>query len=224
MAASFYIKNGGDRAHIAGLIPYIRDSKGSLRVWFYYPEVASEGDFDQIYQDFFHTILVKGDREERILYSYIELFSAIKYFVLLNANYCGQDLKMDYYWDVSRRKKMQKSSDLDISRRQMSVRGRLSTVSESKELMKKHIERLARTIKVMNKCNEIERLFGCWSSSLLASTIDLPITPDNLKVVALGRQGFLPEIYEPMLRGFVQWIGAARVNSDSVSAVLPDFI
>ncbi len=217
IAVNLWMLEGGDRSQIENLIPFIRDGdRDTHRVSFYYPEKATENHFDEFFDDILHTVLVKGDSKERILYSYIELFSAIKYLVLLRDDYSGPERKIEYSWDVINRKKINKSLDFSISRKQILEMMAPHTIPL--ESMRIHLHKLYRTTVIMQKCAELERSFEKCSNDVLKLFVELPITLNYLHVFALGRKGFLIEIYNQMLRGFVLWVGSARLSTDAMPA------
>jgi hypothetical protein len=213
MAVNLYMFEAGDRTRIEHLIPFIRDGKGTHRVSFYYPNMQGEKDFGQVLDKIFHSILVRGDRKERTLYSYIQLFDAIKCLILLDDSYAGPDIKIEYSWDVLNRKKINQSLNFSISRPQLLEMMAPHAIPE--DSMRKHLSRLYYTIQILQKCRELECSFEKCSNKVLEHFPELPITANNLHVFALGSGGFLLEIYKQMLHGFVLWADPARVVDDA---------
>jgi len=214
IAVNFWMLEVGDRSQIAHLIPCIRGGRDSHRVSFCYLE-KTEDDLPEVFDEVVHRVLVKGDHKNAILYSLIELFSAVKYLVLLNDDYKGPDIKKEYSWDVLHRKKISQSFDFSISRdKLLEMMEPILVVPES---MQRHLRILLHTAEVVQICRELEQSFKkC--AGVVSGFVDLPISQNNLHAFALGREGFLVLIFDQMLAGFVRWVDPATINNDPTSA------
>jgi hypothetical protein len=102
-AMHYYILTGGDRQYIEHLIPFVKQQKEVNCVGFYYTE--NEIIFNRP-RGIYHTILLIGDSCDNSLIAYIELFSGIKYIVLLNENYKGVGVEKLYCFDVINQKQI----------------------------------------------------------------------------------------------------------------------
>jgi hypothetical protein len=113
-AIDFYLYAGGDPQYVGQSIPYVVHGNGRDRTTFYYPDtdVLTDRDADQI----LHAVIAQGDPDERILYSYIEFFSGVRYITLLNDNYAGEKFTKSYFFDVLRNIEVNKEFSLNISR------------------------------------------------------------------------------------------------------------
>ena len=82
MAINFYMYHEGERDLIAHLIPYIKDGCENQYVGYYYPNdlIAASNSSDS----FIHTLYIQGNPKEKILYGYIELYSAFRLIILLS--------------------------------------------------------------------------------------------------------------------------------------------
>jgi hypothetical protein len=201
----------GDRSQIVHLIPFVRDGKGTHPVSFYYPVGASENNSDEVFDEITHRVLIKANRKERILYAYVEFFSAIRYLVLISDNYSGPDREIEHSWDVLACKKLNQGGDIiSLSREQL-----LTAIGPPHvipmERMQAQLNRLLRTAPIALRCSDLERSFEKCAKEVLKLVPALPITSNNLHVFALGRAGFLIEIYDHMLRGFILWADPALV-------------
>ena len=115
-AVNYYILNGGNRNNILHLIPYIKQQQEMDVVNFCYnPKVYIPKDEGQV----LHSIILIGNSKERILYSYIELFNAYKYIVLMNDDYRGEDIQSIYCYDVINATKLEKTVHCNFSRVQL---------------------------------------------------------------------------------------------------------
>ena len=66
-----------------------------------------------------HSLLIKGDTENKCLYGLIQLFSSWQFLILLNDNYQGKELSKSYVFDVLARTEIEDSLDLKMSRQEI---------------------------------------------------------------------------------------------------------
>ncbi|HAT3729542.1 TPA: HNH endonuclease [Serratia marcescens] len=50
----------------------------------------------------YHSLIIHGNKSEKLLYCYVELFSTFQYIALLNDNYSGDDVYIDYFYSLSK--------------------------------------------------------------------------------------------------------------------------
>jgi hypothetical protein len=95
-ATNYFIYCKGDPAQIKHLIPYIKGEEQREVVWMHYQ--------DNLYElkpeESSHIIHLVGNKQEGILYCYVDYFNTHKYLVLLNDNYQGRDIKQTYFFDL----------------------------------------------------------------------------------------------------------------------------
>jgi len=95
-ATNFFIYNKGEASQINHLIPYIKGEEDKEVVWMHYQDDLYELNPDESS----HILHLVGNREQRILYCYVDYFNTYKYLVLLNDNYNGLDIKRTYFFDL----------------------------------------------------------------------------------------------------------------------------
>lgn len=115
-AINFYIYNGGDRNEIKHLFEYLDGNKDKNTVWFHYPD---KDIYNYKEEQITHIITVKGNKIEKILYAYIELFNSHCYIVKLNENYSGEDLNLDYIFNIHSHKVIDESINLNLKRNEL---------------------------------------------------------------------------------------------------------
>ncbi len=115
MAMNFYIYRGGNRDYIAHLIPYLINGGNYDYAWYFYSEDETPADNLKGGQ-ITHSLFVRGNQKEKILYSFIEFFSTFKFIVLLNDEYTGEDFCTRYSFDVLERVEVEREINLNISR------------------------------------------------------------------------------------------------------------
>ncbi|NEQ20706.1 MAG: HNH endonuclease [Microcoleus sp. SIO2G3] len=119
MAMNFYIFRGGNRDYIAHLIPYIRSGGKYDYAWHFYPE--DENLPDNLKDGkIIHSLFIKGNPKEKVLYSFIEFFSTFRFLVLLCDEYTGKEFQSTYSFDLLERVEIERNLHLDISKDEIS--------------------------------------------------------------------------------------------------------
>ena len=113
-AVNFYILKGGIRDYIFHLIPYIKEGVGETPLWYYYPD---ENIIPKDKKQVLHSLIVKGNKQDKILYSYIEFFNVYKFIVILNNNYEGRNIEFSYFYDILNQEEINKNYRIDISKK-----------------------------------------------------------------------------------------------------------
>lgn len=96
-AINFFIYNGGDRKYIKHLLPYLENKEKADVVWMHYP---SDMIYKPIGDEVTHVIKVVGDKDQRVLYAYVELFNLHNFIIRLNQEYDGPSIDFNYVFDV----------------------------------------------------------------------------------------------------------------------------
>lgn len=94
---NFFLLNGGDRKYIRHLLPYLENKEKADIAWMHYPDkhiYVPQND------EVKHVLKIVGDKDQRILYCYVELFNLHCFIVRLNENYEGESIDIDYIFDV----------------------------------------------------------------------------------------------------------------------------
>lgn len=116
MAVNLYMLKDGSRKYIKHLIPYILGNEESNCVQYYYdnPNIISKTNNEVL-----HSIIINGNKEEKLLSAYIELFNFYKFVVLFNDKYDGNNINISYYFDVLQRKEIIKSNEYNLSKHEI---------------------------------------------------------------------------------------------------------
>jgi hypothetical protein len=138
MAINFYMYHGRKRDLIAHLIPYIQVGCENQYVNYYYPdELIAKSNLNDA---FIHTLFIKGDPQEKVLYGYIELYNAFRLIVLLSDSYDKDFFQEVYSFDVLSRKEVDREININLSREEI-----LNLVNNSEP----PVEKIASAIKVL---------------------------------------------------------------------------
>lgn len=115
-AVNFYIHKGGSPKNIRHLIPYIKGDTDYNVVSFMYlnePPILTNSS------ELLHSIILRGDEKEKILFAYIELFDFYKAIALLNDNYEDKNVEYRYFFDVLSRKEIIRDYKLPLTRKML---------------------------------------------------------------------------------------------------------
>jgi hypothetical protein len=118
MAIGFYLHQDGKRDTIAHLIPYIKDGQNCNCVWFFYPNDSTTA-LNEENLTVFHTLYVKGDPSEGILFAHIDFFSTFKFLVLLSDHYDDRPFQSTYTFDLIKGEIVPQEMKIAITRQKL---------------------------------------------------------------------------------------------------------
>lgn len=96
-AINFFLINGGERHFIHHLIPVLKGEKPCKDVWYFYTsEIPALNNFE-----IFHRLYLVGNPDEKFLYCYIDFFGGISFIALLNIEYNGVPISINYKYNLS---------------------------------------------------------------------------------------------------------------------------
>lgn len=100
IAVNFYIYKGGNIDEIDNIIPYIKGKENDKikRIFHHYGFLHNSLNVDDT--KLYHLIKVIGNSDEKVLYSYIELFGTFKFIIKLNSNYTGHSFDNQYFYNL----------------------------------------------------------------------------------------------------------------------------
>ena len=100
IAVNFYIYNGGNIDEICNILPFIKGEENyrCKRIFHHYGFNHDSLKVDDT--KLYHFIKVIGNSDEKVLYSYIELFGTFKFIINLNSNYTGQSFDNQYFYNL----------------------------------------------------------------------------------------------------------------------------
>ncbi|MGS0825481.1 HNH endonuclease [Shewanella sp. 0m-8] len=106
IAAGYATLKGVSRENLVGIIDFDNCKiKDSIELAPYLPPTNEESLLEENISsssDYpFHTLALYGNKEERLLYCYIELFSTFQYFIILNDNYDGEEVYYNYFHSLT---------------------------------------------------------------------------------------------------------------------------
>lgn len=114
IAISYYLYKTQIISDVKEIIEEIKSEKeiSNKIVHFYFPEnwqtQYSETEVS-------HTILIKSNREKKLLYAFIDLFSTASFIVNLTTNYNGPDVSFCYCYDLVNKKSIEKNIDVSYN-------------------------------------------------------------------------------------------------------------
>jgi hypothetical protein len=96
------------------LLDFVNGKRSDTPVFLYHPshyQVCQTGEVE-----FSHVLHIKSDRDERVLYCYLELFNFEKYLCVLDFEYDGIDVDITYCYDLLKGVEFQKPIAVKITR------------------------------------------------------------------------------------------------------------
>ena len=113
-AVNFYLYKGGLSQNIRHLILYLQvgTEVSPLVNYLYLDEVPILTSSEEV----LHSIIIRGDSTEKILFAYIELFDFCKVVVMLNDNYEGESIEYSYFFDIVSRTEVSHEYKLPLSK------------------------------------------------------------------------------------------------------------
>jgi hypothetical protein len=113
-AINFYLFSNGKLDDVKHLIPYIKrkEDRKDIVLW----SILSDDPIECDASDISHNIIIVGDRNEEILFCYIEFFGVYRVIVVLNNQYKGAAFKVSYFFDVILRQEIKRNWSLSLSR------------------------------------------------------------------------------------------------------------
>ncbi|RZJ58587.1 MAG: hypothetical protein EOO55_00025 [Hymenobacter sp.] len=111
IALNFYLHNGGQTHYVQHVIQQVKEGFPLPSISkFYYPTVCSIHELAP--QEVSHVVELVGNPEWGVLYCYIELFNVHNVLVLLNDQYAGEPINVQYCYDLLLRTPFKKEVSL----------------------------------------------------------------------------------------------------------------
>lgn len=92
---NLYIYKTADYHNCQPIIQFLRDEVENRFSWFLDLNISKEVHNNAPY----HTIIIKGEKRNKLLYAYFEMFGEVGFLVLLNGGYTGEDQQINYTYD-----------------------------------------------------------------------------------------------------------------------------
>jgi hypothetical protein len=149
IAVGYFLDKNGEQKYIDHAIDVLKGNVIDNRLTrFYYSNLYKpELKNDEVN----HFIYLKGDKEKRILYCYIELFSTHKMLLFLNSEYDGIDIEGQYCIDLISKKKITKDFKMNLLREHYEDLPKISIDTEAE-----HGRAYNRLLKIIEK-NALKR-------------------------------------------------------------------
>lgn len=154
-AANYFMFVRNEVKHIKHVLPYLKgEVKAHYSVHYRTNIQAYELKDDEV----LHVLHLVGDSSKRILYCYVEFFSAYPFISLLSTQYAGESFSSTYCYDVLRNVEVTKAVHVNIDMERLS-----SSYMLTKEDSKAFDLKLSRVVAIGNKIHvnkEIRKIFN----------------------------------------------------------------
>lgn len=115
-AVNYYILHQNEKSNVEHLFDYLKGKNETKIVNHFNSE---EEFYNQDSEEIVHLIHLYGSKSSKLLYCYVEFFSAFSFLVLLNDNYNGEDLKSTYCYDILNGKEITKDFKVTLDKNQI---------------------------------------------------------------------------------------------------------
>lgn len=114
MCLNMYLFKGYDIQSCGEVIAFIKGSKEDNIHFYYFPNNYNIHELGP--DEVSHIIHLRGDKQYRILYAYIELFNFENAIVVFNMDYNGPEIKETYSKDLLNNKELDKNITIRLTR------------------------------------------------------------------------------------------------------------
>lgn len=152
-ALNYYIFSQNEKTQVDHLFDYLKGNS-ELKVCNHYNH--KKNVYRKEPGEIIHLIQLVGNKNSKLLYCYIELFSAYSFIVLLSDNYTGKNIESTYAYNLITSKVVEKGVTLKLKKEQFDIN---SLIEE--DSFKIITEKLSRVMKIANKIHtkkEISRI------------------------------------------------------------------
>jgi hypothetical protein len=114
IAVNYYLHTGGSSEAVDEAISFVKNGGANIFALLYYPtrDVLPQRLAKQIT----HAVTIRGDPVQKLLYAYVELFSAFRFIMSLSRVYNGNSLSDSYCFDLRQGKELKTNTQFYESR------------------------------------------------------------------------------------------------------------
>ena len=185
-AINFYLYKGGNKQNICHLIPYIKNDAEDLHI--VSPMYFDKAPIPTRPEEVLHSIIVRGDVKEKMLFAYIELFDFYKVVVLLNKNYEGEAIEYSYFFDVLQRVQVSRNYELKLSKKQVEnvLNGGKFTYQEMHRKMKPYLEEVIRKAQQRQDAEHLHELLDTAMENARQKIEGGNLTEDEMREIVIN--------------------------------------
>lgn len=115
MALNFYLLKKPNLPRPENLINFVNGGKDSQnQVFIYHPDHYIIHDLGE--KEFSHIVYLRGEKEIKALYCYVELFNFEKFICIINDDYDGEDFEEQYVINLLTGKTLEKKITIDLKK------------------------------------------------------------------------------------------------------------
>lgn len=119
IALNYYFFKNYDPQYSQSVVDFVKGNKEENIVHFFYPNNQIIHDLKP--DEVSHIIHIKGSRQYKVLYAYIELFNMQNVIVLFNMEYDGEDFSDTYCYDLLNSEEIAKTIKIRLTRNHFEV-------------------------------------------------------------------------------------------------------
>lgn len=146
ISLNYYLSKGYDIAYCADVIAVINGERKNDLAYFYFPNPMMYQVHDLNDGEVSHIIHIRGDRERKLLYAYVELFNMQNVLIKYNMNYDGPEINDTYAYDLLNGIEIKKDVKVQLGKHHFEV---LDLIA--RDMRKWHVEKFNRMEKIIEE-------------------------------------------------------------------------
>jgi|GEM_PF-2114425 len=117
MALNYYLHRGYNKSHATKIIDFVKVGTGDVPVYFYAPSNFEAHTVEQ--DEVSHIIHIRGSKQYKMLYAYVELFNLQSVLIPFDMEYDGDEINDTYAYDLLNNQVMDKKVLLKLTRQHL---------------------------------------------------------------------------------------------------------
>ena len=146
ISLNYYLRRGYERAYCKKIIEFVKGEINNDCAYFYFPSPVHYQVHDLGEGEVSHIVHLRGNVDNKILYSYVELFNCQNVLILYDMNYTGPAINDTYAFDLLEGQPIIKEIKIKLARHHFEILDLISLDSG-----KEHEAKFIRLIKIIEK-------------------------------------------------------------------------
>ncbi|MDT3403825.1 HNH endonuclease [Mucilaginibacter terrae] len=114
IALNYYLLREHDKSECKTIIDFVVNGGKDCPVFFYYPTNHTSYSLNE--DEVSHVIHLKGSKQKKTLYAYLELFSMQKFIVIFNLEYEGESIDETYSYNVLTNNQQERKVNISLTK------------------------------------------------------------------------------------------------------------
>jgi hypothetical protein len=145
MALNYYVDRGYPKRHVQELIAFVKGETEYIPVHFYAPANTEPHQLQT--GEVSHVIHIRGSRQQRTLYAYVELLNLQSVLIPIDLEYDGEEIDDSYVYDLLSSRQIHKPVKLKLTRQHLRD---IHFLEIRSEIFNRRLERLMEIIQAQH--------------------------------------------------------------------------